>query len=134
MEEINRHNSCEVMSHEDKTRITKLEMKMESQSEKTFRIEVELEKIKEDLIKVDDKVDRTNVLIKDEILEIKEQFTDIRVNMLERFASIENQLSTTVTKTGMITAGLLIAINLIVPIVTNLLSQNYNSVQHSIRK
>lgn len=114
--------SWNTLSQEDRTRITKLEMRMENQNEKTFKIEVEIEKIKEELIRVDEKVDKTNVLIKDEIIEIKEQFTDIRVNMLERFSSIENQLSTTVTKMSMITAALLVFVNLVGPFILNSLS------------
>lgn len=127
--------SHNILSHEDKTRITKLEMRMENQNEKTFKLEVEIEKIKEELVRVDEKVDKTNVLIKDEIIQIKEQFTDIRVNMLERFSSIENQLSTTVTKMSMITAALLVFVNLVGPFILNMVGdKNTTNQVHSTLK
>ncbi len=104
---------------DNNNRLTKLEIVVETQSERTSRLENEIQKVKDELIRIDDKVDKTNLLIRDEIINIKEEFTNIRLNMLEKFSAIENQLATTVTKMGFITASLLIGINLIIPLIDN---------------
>jgi SMC interacting uncharacterized protein involved in chromosome segregation len=118
---IQRINAYRNAIDDDRTRITKLEIRLEHHKEST---ESDIQKLKLEVLRVDDKVDKINENIREDINEIKEQFTTIRVSMLERFASLENQIASTVTKVGFITATLMFVINLGVPVFLNILGLN----------
>jgi chromosome segregation ATPase len=121
---IQRINAYRNAIDDDRTRITKLEIRLEHHKESTDKLESDIQKLKLEVLRVDDKVDKINENIREDINEIKEQFTTIRVSMLERFASLENQIASTVTKVGFITATLMFVINLGVPVFLNILGLN----------